>query len=521
MIEIIAYLYAALGSLSLGYFVLRVGWPDIRANSPEYKLGLGMVMGFVFVVMGFFVSSIAAVVFHVSNAFDFFLPSVFFISIFVTLFLRFKRTRSSKTVVGVPINYAKAKTGKPLNKLVRQVKTAGTVKIAEAPGKGTIPKTGVALSILSGFKKETRDVSRGIFSVSGCFFDSVKSYAKRFALHKGKKKKDASEDDPGSETSGKGKAGGKDNGVNAENDKVNVEELDNLIKSDFKKPPEESIPHTVKPIDVEGLSKKLSEDRLREEKEQKKKKEKLEKEELDEMALVILEELKEKSKSKHKTPEERRMERQKRSPQSQTLSLQEDDRQPAGEGKLPEKEKRARTRRPRRHGRRGQESDSDSPAGKEEDVSGVKVDEASFDDLFSDSDAGLETGNGSSDEGLLGGTEDDSGADSGLFAEGFGEDSFESIDALLTGDIDLESISKESGDNFESQFVEMKKSPTKKGCPNCGTAGTRVVFCSNCGSAMCSHCAVGVDSEGEFATFTCPKCREKTTVKKINERLKL
>ncbi|MCD6230099.1 MAG: hypothetical protein J7K00_04885 [Candidatus Diapherotrites archaeon] len=520
MIEIIAYLYAALGSLSLGYFVIRVGWPDIRANSPEYKLGLGMVMGFVFVVMGFFVSSIAAVVFHVPGAFDLFLPSVFFISIFVMLFLRFKRIRSSKTVVGVPINYAKAKTGKPLNKFVRQVKTAKTVKIAETPGKGMIPKTGVALSILSGFKKEAKDVSRGIFSVSGCFFDSVKSYAKRFALHKGKKKKDASEDDLGSAAFGWGKAGGKDNSVNAENDKVNVEELDDMIKSDFKKPPEDSIPHTVKPIDIEGLSKKLSEDRLKEEKEQKKKKAKLEKEELDEMALVILEELKEKSKLKHKTPEERRMERQKRL-QSQTLSLQESDRQPAGEDKTAREEKHARSRRPKRHGRRGQESDRDSPAGKEEEVSGVKVDEASFDDLFSDSDTGLGTEKGSSDEGLLGGTEDDSGADSGLFAERFGEDSFESIDSLLTGDIDLESISKESGDNFESQFVEMKKSSGKKGCPNCGSAGTRVVFCSNCGSAMCSHCADGVDSEGNFVTFTCPKCREKTTVKKINEKLKL
>ncbi|MCK4883454.1 MAG: hypothetical protein KAS30_01155 [Candidatus Diapherotrites archaeon] len=497
MIEIIAYLYAALGSLSLGYFALRVGWPDIRANSSEYKLGLGMIMGLVFIITGIVMSLITATVFPVLSSFSLFLPSVFAISLCAIFLLRFKRSRSSKTVVGVPINYAKFKTGKSLDSVIKQVtgkktKKAKKVKQVEKIQKNTDLKTKSGLNVFAGLKRESKAVSKGVFSVFSKFFNSVKSPAKPIKTAKHTTKQFIP-----SMVSQKKQTKKSPKAYVEESAKVNIEELGDLINSEFKKSSDEDVSSSIKPIDVEGLSKKMSEEKLRQEKEEQKKKKKLEKEELDEMAEVILSELKEKKQeSKRKTIKDRREERGNKT------------QMPAQVVNAPVREK-DKNKHSRRHGRRGQESKSKLPtektiSGSSNDFGlGSNVEESSFDDLFSDSDGSVKNNQSS-----------ESGED--LFAEELSSDSFESIGSLLTDDVDLESISNESNDSFESQFVEME-SLDKKGCPNCGTSGTRVVFCSSCGSAMCSHCADGVDSQDNLVTFTCPKCKERTTVKKLDD----
>ncbi len=48
--EAIVMAYFIVGSYSMGYFLLRTGWPKIRILEQEYKLGWSIVFGIIFTV---------------------------------------------------------------------------------------------------------------------------------------------------------------------------------------------------------------------------------------------------------------------------------------------------------------------------------------------------------------------------------------------------------------------------------------------------------------------------------------
>lgn len=77
-----------------------------------------------------------------------------------------------------------------------------------------------------------------------------------------------------------------------------------------------------------------------------------------------------------------------------------------------------------------------------------------------------------------------------------GEDDFGDLEKELSG------LSK--GDDLVSKEMSTEKSK----CPNCKTFTQDLVFCPECGTAFCSHCAKKVESLGEQTKFTCPKCKK-------------
>lgn len=64
-----------------------------------------------------------------------------------------------------------------------------------------------------------------------------------------------------------------------------------------------------------------------------------------------------------------------------------------------------------------------------------------------------------------------------------------------------------------SEFVKVE-SESGMGCPNCHAKNTRIVFCPYCGGAMCTNCSPQIKIEGDKFIFTCPHCGEEVSVKK-------
>ncbi|PIT85106.1 hypothetical protein COU36_05195 [Candidatus Micrarchaeota archaeon CG10_big_fil_rev_8_21_14_0_10_59_7] len=62
--------------------------------------------------------------------------------------------------------------------------------------------------------------------------------------------------------------------------------------------------------------------------------------------------------------------------------------------------------------------------------------------------------------------------------------------------------------------VEASKSA---GCPTCGSKSSRIVFCPYCGSGMCANCSPMIVPLPDSFTYTCPRCGEEVSVKKKAE----
>ncbi|VVB67752.1 Uncharacterised protein [Candidatus Norongarragalina meridionalis] len=62
--------------------------------------------------------------------------------------------------------------------------------------------------------------------------------------------------------------------------------------------------------------------------------------------------------------------------------------------------------------------------------------------------------------------------------------------------------------------VEASKSA---GCPTCGSKSSRIVFCPYCGSGMCTNCSPMIVPLPDSFVYTCPKCGEDVSVKKKAE----
>jgi hypothetical protein len=77
----------------------------------------------------------------------------------------------------------------------------------------------------------------------------------------------------------------------------------------------------------------------------------------------------------------------------------------------------------------------------------------------------------------------------------------------------LSGITEAPKEQQKSEFVKIE-SESGMGCPNCHAKNTRIVFCPYCGGAMCTNCSPQIKIEGDKFIFTCPHCGEEVSVKK-------
>ncbi len=85
--------------------------------------------------------------------------------------------------------------------------------------------------------------------------------------------------------------------------------------------------------------------------------------------------------------------------------------------------------------------------------------------------------------------------------------------AQLSGITESTTPTEAQKEQKSSEFVKIE-SESGMGCPNCHAKNTRIVFCPYCGGAMCTNCSPQIKIEGDHFIFTCPHCGEEVTVKK-------
>lgn len=51
-------------------------------------------------------------------------------------------------------------------------------------------------------------------------------------------------------------------------------------------------------------------------------------------------------------------------------------------------------------------------------------------------------------------------------------------------------------------------------CPNCGSKTEHLIFCPNCGTAFCTHCAKAAKAMEDKISYTCPKCNAEFKARK-------
>ncbi|GEM_PF-3393622 len=76
---------------------------------------------------------------------------------------------------------------------------------------------------------------------------------------------------------------------------------------------------------------------------------------------------------------------------------------------------------------------------------------------------------------------------------------------------ELDEASKPAAGKKQAEFTVVDK---EKGCPNCKSAATKIVYCPYCGGAMCANCATKITPYPDHFTYVCPHCSEEVEVKK-------
>lgn len=69
------------------------------------------------------------------------------------------------------------------------------------------------------------------------------------------------------------------------------------------------------------------------------------------------------------------------------------------------------------------------------------------------------------------------------------------------------------------QSVDVKLAPkTVAGCPTCNAKTSRIVFCPYCGTGMCANCSPAIKPAEDGFVYSCPKCSEEVFVRKQSKQ---
>ena len=91
-IELLVVFYFIIGSYSLGYLLLRTGWPKIRILDENYRIGWSIIFGGLFSVLW----ALLAVLFGFQNLF----PIILTITLVITLILLSARRKCFSAKIG-------------------------------------------------------------------------------------------------------------------------------------------------------------------------------------------------------------------------------------------------------------------------------------------------------------------------------------------------------------------------------------------------------------------------------------
>ncbi|MDO8647882.1 MAG: hypothetical protein Q7R70_05730 [Candidatus Diapherotrites archaeon] len=86
-------------------------------------------------------------------------------------------------------------------------------------------------------------------------------------------------------------------------------------------------------------------------------------------------------------------------------------------------------------------------------------------------------------------------------------------DLNLQGD-DLKNSLDSLPENDNSENIIKDVETDKNTCSNCKAKTDHLIFCPNCGTAFCNHCAKQAKDAGDKINYTCPKCNTEFKAKK-------
>ncbi len=98
-----------------------------------------------------------------------------------------------------------------------------------------------------------------------------------------------------------------------------------------------------------------------------------------------------------------------------------------------------------------------------------------------------------------------------LFGESGSEEKELKLEDISTG---LEDELKLEGLDEGIDAFPKELETDKNNCPNCKAKTEEIVFCPDCGTAFCAHCAKSASTEAGITKYVCPKCSKEVKAQK-------